>query len=252
MPEYMRRHATTPAGIGSPPVSGRGRPAAYRADRPCAITRREFVKVGALLVAGAAVTGASGCAAGLEEGSRAAADTPSHTYAGREGGDMSGRILVGYATRTGSTVGVAEAIGETLASRGFDVDVEPMREKPSLQGYDAVVLGSAVNGAAWLPEAMGYVESNADALSKMPVAAFCVHIMNGGTDGKATRKRLAYLDQVRTVFTPVDEGYFLGKGPEAEDTSLIARWAFRAFGGSGEGDCRDWDKIRDWAAQARV
>ena len=44
-----------------------------------------------------------------------------------------------------------------------------------------------------------------------------------------------------------DEGYFLGKGPTAEDSSLITRWAFRAFGGSGEGDCRDWDRIREWA-----
>lgn len=165
---------------------------------------------------------------------------------------MSGRILVGYATRTGSTVGVAEAIGETLASRGFDVDVKPLRERPSLEGYDAAVLGSAVNGAAWLPEAIGYVESNRTALSKVPVAAFCVHIMNAGNDAKATKKRLAYLDEVRAEFTPVDEGYFLGKGPEAEDTSLIARWAFRAFGGSGVGDCRDWDKIRGWAAKAKV
>ena len=33
-------------------------------------------------------------------------------------------------------------------------------------------------------------------------------------------------------------------GPTPEDTSLIARWAFKAFGGDGEGDVRDWDKIR--------
>lgn len=165
---------------------------------------------------------------------------------------MSSRVLVGYATRTGSTVGVAEAIGSALAKRGFDVDIKPLREHPSVDGYDAAVLGSAVNGAAWLPEALSFVQSNASALSKIPVAAFCVHIMNAGDDAKTTGRRLAYLTKVREVIEPTDEGFFLGKGPTADETNLITRWAFRAFGGSGEGDCRDWDKIGAWAEQLKV
>ena len=40
---------------------------------------------------------------------------------------MSNKILVTYASRTGSTVGVAEAIGKTLAESGLQVDVRPMR-----------------------------------------------------------------------------------------------------------------------------
>lgn len=212
------------------------------------ITRREFLVGGALLVAGVAATGISGCTSPSADKPEVA--TPSRTYEG--GTPMSEKILVGYATRTGSSVGVAEAIGETLAKRGFDVDVKPLRERPTLDGYDAAVIGSAVNGGQWLPEAVGYVEANAAALGRIPVAAFCVHIMNAGEDEKATKKRLAYLDKVRAVIKPTDEGFFLGKGPTAEDSSLIMRWAFKAFGGSGEGDCRNWDKIRDWATQARV
>lgn len=165
---------------------------------------------------------------------------------------MSERVLVGYATRTGSTVGVAEKIGEVLAARGYEVDVKPLRERPSLAGYDAAVIGSAINGAAWLPEAMGFLESNSSSLDRMPVCVFCVHSMNGGSDAKQTKKRLAYLDKVREIVQPVDEGFFLGKGPDPEDTSLIARWAFKAFGGSGEGDMRDWNKIAAWAKQAQV
>jgi len=165
---------------------------------------------------------------------------------------MSKRVLVGYATRTESTVGVAEAIGATLGERGFEVDVRPLRERPSVEGYDACVIGSAVNGAAWLPEAMAWLESNAPALAKRPVAVFCVHSMNGGDDAKQTRKRHAYLDTVRTLVTPAHEGYFLGKGPTADDTSLIARWAFKAFGGTAEGDARDWDKIRAWAGEVQL
>lgn len=165
---------------------------------------------------------------------------------------MSGRILVGYATRTGSTVGVAEAIGKTLGERGLEVDVKPLKENPPLDCYDAVVLGSAVNGGAWLPEAMSFVESHRTALADKPVAVFCVHSMNAGDDAKATKKRLAYLDKVRALVTPADEGFFLGKGPEAAESSFIARWAFKAFGGAGEGDMRDYDKIRTWAEQLPV
>ena len=56
---------------------------------------------------------------------------------------MGKRVLVGYATKNGSTVGVAQKIGETLGAQGHSVDVKPMADRPSLAGYDAVVLGSA-------------------------------------------------------------------------------------------------------------
>ena len=212
------------------------------------MTRRQFVAAGAVLGAGLALASA-GCSmpGGEADGE---VETPSTSYGGDE--VMGKRVLVGYATRTGSTIGVAEAIGEVLGRRGYRVDVKPLRERPSLEGYDAAVLGSAINGGAWLPEAMAYLEANRDAFGRMPVAAFCVHAMNFGDDAKATKKRLAYLDKVREVVKPEDEGYFAGKGPTKEDSSAIARWAFKAFGGDAEGDARDWDKIRAWAEQAKV
>lgn len=152
------------------------------------------------------------------------------------------RVLVGYATKTGSTPGVAERIGQVLGQRGYNVDVKPMIDTASLDGYHKVVLGSAVNGGAWLPDAMRFVESHAKELRTVPVAVFCVHIMNAGDGDKETAKRLAYLDKVRSFIKPVHEGFFLGNGP-AEDASFVIKWAFRGFGGAGEGDCRDWDAI---------
>ncbi len=56
---------------------------------------------------------------------------------------MSNKILVTYATCTGFTVGVAEAIGKTLAENGAQVDILPMREVKDLSPYHAVVAGSA-------------------------------------------------------------------------------------------------------------
>ncbi|MBN2247670.1 MAG: flavodoxin [Coriobacteriia bacterium] len=210
------------------------------------IDRREFVRLGACIGAVTALSLAVGCSsAETADPDDSAIETPSFEY-GEETG-MSKRVLVGYATRTGSTTGVAEAIGRTLSERGYAVHVKPLREKPSPGGYDAVVVGSAINGAAWLPEAIGWVESNTTVLGDIPTAVFCVHSMNGGGDEKQTRKRLAYLEKVRAAVTPAAEGFFLGKGPTADDSSLIARWAFKTFGGTAEGDARDWNKIKAWA-----
>ena len=66
---------------------------------------------------------------------------------------MNDRILVTYATRAGSTAEVAAACAETLAARGYAVDVKPVKEKTQLTGYSAVVLGSAIRMGDWLPEA---------------------------------------------------------------------------------------------------
>lgn len=213
--------------------------------KPGGVTRREFVKAGVIVTVGLATGATAACSV------KAAEKPETPTWRFGEGGAMGERVLVGYATKTGSTVGVAERIGEILGARGFDVDVMPMTQTKSLDRYDKIVLGSAVNGGMWLPEAVTFVESHGEALSAVPVAAFCVHIMNAGDSEKETAKRLAYLDKVRSVVRPVDEGFFLGKGPD-DDANFAMKWAFRAFGGAGEGDCRDWDAISKWAQDVKL
>jgi menaquinone-dependent protoporphyrinogen oxidase len=71
---------------------------------------------------------------------------------------MSNQILVAYASRAGSTAGVAEAIGQTLAESGAQVEVRPMQDVEDLAPYRAVVAGSAIQGGKWLPEAMQFMQ----------------------------------------------------------------------------------------------
>ncbi|MBN1890788.1 MAG: hypothetical protein JW850_22525 [Thermoflexales bacterium] len=52
---------------------------------------------------------------------------------------MSSLILVGYATRYGSTQEVAETVAATLRECGLEVDVQPLRKVGTLAKYSGVV-----------------------------------------------------------------------------------------------------------------
>ncbi len=212
------------------------------------LSRRKFLKTAGIAV-GASTVACCGLGYAATQGTKTAptaqVNTPSFHFGKEE--PMSKRILVTYATRTGSTVEVATAIGETLSARGYSVDVKPIKDNPAASGYQAVLVGSAVNGAKWLPEAVEFVKNQRQELNQVPVALFSVHIMNLGDDEKSRQNRLAYLNDVRPLLKPQAEGFFAGIGMNPDEQSAIIRWVYRTFKIGPEGDCRDWDKIRGWA-----
>ncbi|MGD8849432.1 MAG: flavodoxin domain-containing protein, partial [Anaerolineales bacterium] len=53
-----------------------------------------------------------------------------------------GHILVTYATMSGSTAEVAEAVGKELETQGYHVDLLPIHLVADIQQYDAVVVGA--------------------------------------------------------------------------------------------------------------
>lgn len=161
-------------------------------------------------------------------------------------------VLVAYATRTGSTASMARVIGASLGRRGFRTDVVSVCDHPSPAGYDALVIGSAVNGGRWLPEAMAFLDENLAAIRGVPVAVFTVHAMNLGGDAKSIAGRRAYLDLVHQRIVPVDEVWFPGVVPPQVESSFFNRWIYRAFGGGCEGDCRDWSAVSAWAEKVHA
>ncbi len=76
---------------------------------------------------------------------------------------MENRILIAYATKAGSTAGIAQRVGEVLARRGTVVDVLPVAKVGDLAPYRAVVLGSAIRLGKLLPEAMAFIELHQEA-----------------------------------------------------------------------------------------
>lgn len=164
---------------------------------------------------------------------------------------MTNKILVTYTSRTGWTVGVAEAIGKTLAESGAQVDVIPMRDVKDLSAYGAVVAGSGINGAAWRPEAVQWIRDHQAELKHKPFAAFLVCMTLAMKNGEQYRSHVAsWLDPVRALVRPVSEGLFAGGLDIRKVPTLKDRIGFRLsvlFGVWKEGDHRDWNAIRKWA-----
>jgi menaquinone-dependent protoporphyrinogen oxidase len=160
-----------------------------------------------------------------------------------------GHILVAYASKAGSTAEVAVAIGEVLRERGYGVDVKPIQENPTVDGYQAVIVGSAIRMGNWLPEAVAFVKKNQDRLRQMPTAFFTCHRLNTGDDEASRQTREAYTAPVRQILTPEAEVFFSG---EMDYTKLkfVDRTLAKAVEKATHtpaGDYRDWSKIRAWA-----
>ncbi len=164
---------------------------------------------------------------------------------------MSNKILVTYASRAGSTGGVAEAIGQTLAESSALVEVRTMKDVHDLAPYRAVVAGSAIRGAKWLPEAMQFMETHQAALSRRPFAAFLVCITLAMPNGEGYRHFVAdFLKPVRAMVKPLSDGLFAGALNYSKLPLIPEGLQMRALSATTrtpEGDYRNWDAIHAWA-----
>ncbi len=168
---------------------------------------------------------------------------------------MTDKILITYASRAGSTSGVAEAIGKTLANNGMQADVLPMQEVEDLAAYRAVIAGSAIRGSKWLPEALQFLRTHQEELNRKPFAAFMVCITLAMPGADKHRQGLAdWMQPVRRLAHPVSEGYFAGaldfsRLPITPNTLLMRlAVALHIF---PSGDHRDWKAIHTWAETIR-
>ena len=205
------------------------------------ITRRRFLA----LAGGAAGVTALACCGLTALGTRQPAVEFAETSCGRDD-DVSGRILVAYASRCGTTGGVAQAIGEMLCENGTAVDVRLAKDVADVSGYRAVVVGSAIRMGRWLAEATEFVDTHRDALGQVPVAYFAT-CMTLAEDTEENREEASvYLDPIREKVQPVDVGLFAG-AMDPGTLPIVHRLLVKAMK-VPEGDFRDWNVIRAWAA----
>jgi menaquinone-dependent protoporphyrinogen oxidase len=166
------------------------------------------------------------------------------------------RILVAYATAHESTKGIAKAIGDRLTQAGLQAEVRALDVVDGLEGYDALVIGSAIHNGVWLPRAAAFVKHWAQTLSIRPVWLFSVSSV-GETSSffgprmsrfiRRTRKETGQMAGFRTAIRPRDHRNFAGVVRPA-DWGRFGALFLRLFGGT-HGDHRDWRDVEAWAAE---
>jgi menaquinone-dependent protoporphyrinogen oxidase len=205
--------------------------------------RRKFLARGGI-AAGALVVGGAGAWAAANPG----IELPEPSYTGKgmpESNGMNARVLIAYASKAGSTAEVADAIARRLADSGYSVDVRRAGRVRSLDGYHAVIVGSAIRAGQWLSEASGLVKRQREGLSTRKTAFFTVCMTLREDTPKNRETVAAYLRPVRAILEPDALEFFAGK-MDFSRLALVPRLIVKAMK-SQEGDFRNWEAIGAWA-----
>ena len=130
---------------------------------------------------------------------------------------MSKKVLVAYASVSGSTGEIADAIGKVLTECGAAVQVSHVRDVSGVVGYHAVVLGSSIRSGQWLPGALQFLDVFRALLSHIPVS----------DSVDSHRTVLAYMEPIlqrAPEVKPVGLGLFAGSlepGQQLPSTSTL-------------------------------
>ncbi len=161
------------------------------------------------------------------------------------------KVLVAYASGHGSTGAVAERIAKRLRDMRLEAEVRDVDQGPTADMYDAVVLGSAVQGAQWLPQAIQFADRNQVWLAEKPVWLFSVGLHPGARWQRGPFARMiarsapSFPRQYARTHRVIDHRAFAGVlTPDAArpGEGLLLRLLGARFG-----DFRDWSAVEGWA-----
>ena len=158
---------------------------------------------------------------------------------------MTARILVAYASRKGSTAGIAQAIGKELVSAGHTVDVIEMKTVTTVEGYNAVIIGAPVYMGKVDTDISKFVAKNRDRLASIQVAAFAVGIAPVAPQIEPVEKVLDDLTKAVSPIQLIAATVFAGK-LDPDKMSFIER-SMTSLMKVRTGDFRDWNAIAVWA-----
>lgn len=158
---------------------------------------------------------------------------------------MSSKVLVVYATKTGSTAEIASRIAETLRERNHTVDLLRVDQVTDMESYSTIILGSAARAGSVLPEATLFVNRNQATLQEKNFHMFivCMTLKDDTADNRNIVS--GYLQPVRELIDPDCEGLFAGV-MDYSKLNFFEKMLAKALK-SPEGDFRNWNQIVAWA-----
>ncbi len=164
------------------------------------------------------------------------------------------KTVVVYASKYGTTKGIAEFIAEKLRQQGTQADAQEVGQVHNLEYYDAFVIGSAVYMAHGLKQAAEFVMRNRVVLASHPVWLFSSGPLGTETKDAQGRDVLVAvapkeIAEFKVAINPRDHRVFFG-GLDASklafgDRTVRKMPAARTL--FPEGDVRNWNYIDAWA-----
>jgi menaquinone-dependent protoporphyrinogen oxidase len=153
-------------------------------------------------------------------------------------------ILVAYASKHGSTQGIAERIAEQLRQLGKQAEARPVEAVEDPGSYESLVIGSAVYYGSWLKEATEWVHRNRAVLARRPVWLFSSGPL--GTEVQDAEQQPKEMAEFRETIAPRDQRIFFG-ALDPSRLSFAERMMVKAVRAPA-GDFRDWEAVEAWAA----
>jgi len=154
------------------------------------------------------------------------------------------RVLVTAASRHGGTAEMAKTITGDLQAAGIDATYRDLHDVPSLDGFDTLILGSAVYMGNWLHEAWRFINQHGAALSTRQVWLFSSGPLGADAEGAALKEGLE--EELVRATNARGHRTFAGR-LERESLSLGERLVVR-MAHVQLGDYRDWAAIHAWSA----
>ncbi len=151
-------------------------------------------------------------------------------------------VLVTAASRHGATIEIASAIGRELELAGHSVAVTRPEAVGSLDGYDAVVLGSAVYMGRWLEPSRQLVDRLRDGFATRPVWLF-----SSGPAGDPPKPEGDPSDVPALLEATHARGHRVFAGVIARRNLGLGEKAMTAALRVPDGDYRPWPEIQSWA-----
>jgi menaquinone-dependent protoporphyrinogen oxidase len=166
------------------------------------------------------------------------------------------RVLVAYDSKHGSTADVAEKIGDVLCENGFRVDMRPALKVEEISPYDAIVIGSPMYYATFLPGALKFLERHRNILAVKKVALFVTSTSVDKETGMVNTNLLRLISSsVLSKFPEIKIMEPVGLMPGKfyfKEIFPVEVVNFKQTGYDEVGDLLNYDFVRSWTEEIAV